>query len=114
MLYDYSNPRIDDWMDEFENSSSVHSVDEVACEVVAELCKQGSIRGLPVAEPVAEPVREMNVEEDETSVLLMESVRAGIVGFTVIHCGRNTVEGLVIGMVGWWLGEVCGWWVRGR
>ena len=113
MLYDYSNPRIEDWTDEFEHGS----VDEFACEVVAEVCTQGTREitgGLPVAEPVAEPVREMNVEEDETSVLLMESVRAGIVGFTVIHCGRNTVEGLVIGMVGWWLGEVCGWWVRGR
>jgi hypothetical protein len=114
MLYDYSNPRIDDWMDEFENSSSVHSVDEFACELVAELCTEGSIRGLPVAEPVAEPVREMYADEDESSVLLMETVRAGIVGFMVFYCGRNTVEGLAIGMVGWWLGEMCGWRVRDR
>ena len=70
MLYDYSNPRIDDWMNEFENGRFGNSVDEFACEAIV-VGTEGEWGG----------------------------IHGAIVGITILCCGCNRVEGVVMGTV---------------
>ena len=72
MLYDYSNPRIDDWMDEFENGRFGNSVDE--------------------------RVRE-SYGDEEKETIEWGGVHGAIVGITILCCGCNRVEGVVMGTV---------------
>ena len=97
MLYDYSNPRIDDWMDEFENGRFGNSVDEFACEAIV-VGTEGNAEGLPIAEPIAERVRE-SYGDEEKETIEWGGVHGAIVGITIVCCGCNRVEGVVMGTV---------------
>jgi hypothetical protein len=105
MLYDYSNPRIDDWMDEFENGRFGNSVDEFACEAIV-VGTEGNAEGLPIAEPMAEPIAEPIAErvresygDEEKETIEWGGVHGAIVGITILCCGCNRVEGVVMGTV---------------
>ena len=96
MLYDYSNPRIDDWMDEFENGGFGNSVDEFACEAIV-VGTEGNAEGLPIAEPIAEQRVGESYGDEEKETIEWAGVQGAIVGITILCCGY--VEGVVMGTV---------------
>lgn len=97
MLYDYSIPRTDVWMDEFENGASDNSVDEFAWEVVALVATEGPTEGLPIAVPiVGESYRD---DEQETIEWVMGGVNGAIVGIVLLCCGSNRIECVIVATV---------------